>query len=351
MIFPRLGKADKNGPEDTDTKQEASVSLLTKNFGVMQYYSYTKGIFEQYLINCLKIPIYKRFVDIYRSCFDDKIRTDTKAVVIFQKKMGEFKTMSDAEINQEGVEVLSYSSCASYIHKLIEAVLTTNNRLLIIGSNADPNPEGVPNALRFFRTIMTSLGELFFMDPFIFCADKCNGKQLKCTNQTIQMIDMCIRETIYVLSFAEEALDPYLKTLKNIQKIINKEENGGKSWTDVAQEEYESSSESDNEEDKDKDKDENEDKEKDISLLEKKDGDDDKEEDKDSNEDEEEDKENGSQDGDNSDTDVDDRALPEELAIITYKDETQPKVTVPKKKIESKVINLNDVKIPASSKK
>jgi len=218
-----------NNENNTNKKSENNTTVNIKNILVNQYL-FSKSIYQDYLIYCLKIPLYKRFVDIYQGFFDSKNKTDTKVVVIFQEHMKKIQQFNPSEINQEAIEILSHSNCARYISKLIQIVIYLNNRIFLITSNSDIefyNKE-LPNSLMFFKTLLTQVSDFFYRDPFIFCQDKVNGKKLNCANHALESIEICIKHTISILGFEEEIMDKFLKEIKHVDKIIfenNKNEN------------------------------------------------------------------------------------------------------------------------------
>ena len=189
-------------------------------------YEMAKTVYDSYLVQCLKIPIYKRFCEIYKETFDDKNKTDAKVVVLFQEKMKNIKNLGADEINSEAIAILGHSSCAKYISKLIEVSIYSTNRMFLFTTDAPWSEfdKPLPNSLIFFKTLLSSLGDLFFRDPFIFCRDKTNSKMLKCASETVHLIELVIKDTINVLGFSEDTLDIHLANLKNIHKQLQEME-------------------------------------------------------------------------------------------------------------------------------
>ena len=338
---------------------------------VIEFLQRTKVIYEKKLTHCLKIPVYKYFSDIYAECFDDKIKTDVKAVVVFQEKLKELKDYEPTQINAEAVKILSHASnCSVYITKLIEAVLTTNNRCQLLAVKCEDHfyKKQIPNSLLFFKTLLSQVSDLMYRDPFLFCKDKANSKVLKCINETLDLIQTCIENTISVLGFDEEHLDKYIDFAKNanskVEELVKLKEKEKQELREIMasnsdandleeefNENYSSGSESPDEE---------------INM-----GDDndvkselsfdfndpkmetiDEEDEKNKKDDLEDEKDEGKGDGiDNLDNLQGDNTnmkdfIPDQLALITYTDndkkEEEQKSKKGKGKKSKKIINLND---------
>jgi len=211
---------------------------LDQRLLAIRYLQKTKTIYENKLIVCLKIPVYKYFYNIYKDCFDEekKIKKDSQAVVVFQELLTKMRVYSPEDINEQAVKILSHAAnCSLYIAKLIDAVLTSNNRCQLLSIDADEKyySKQIPNSLLFFKTLITQLSEMFILDPFMFCEDKPNNKVLKCINETIQLIQTCIENTISVLSFDDEHLDEYINFVNNmhvdLKRMITEKTNEPKS--------------------------------------------------------------------------------------------------------------------------
>lgn len=193
---------------------------LHERLMAIRYLQKTKTIYEDKLAHCLKIPIYKYFHSVYNDCFDDKvIKKDSDAVVVFQEKLMEIRNYQPNQVNEQAVKILSYASnCSVYIAKVIDAVLTSNNRCQLLSIDAEERyyMKQIPNSLLFFKTLLSQMADVFVIDPFIFCKDTGNTKILKCINETLNLINTCIYNTISVLSFDDEHLDEYIDFVNNM---------------------------------------------------------------------------------------------------------------------------------------
>ena len=194
------------------------MSTLNQKLEYIKYFTSSKTIFEKHLVHCLQVPIYKYLANTYNELFDKQNNTDAKVIVLFQQHMQELKELSPGAVNATVKDILQHCKCAKYISKLIDVILTVNNKILLLGTEVPSElyEKPSPNALLFFRNLFVNIGDNFYRDPFIFIKNQANGSKLQCNDYILRIIEKCIIETVQSMLFFPDMLDYYLETLNNI---------------------------------------------------------------------------------------------------------------------------------------
>jgi len=195
----------------------------------INFYNNTKDTFEKHLIESLKPYFYMEIQDNYKDiCKNTK--TKKNIPIEFQTLMKSFKDGNKENLTRCCTRIYSKLPCKNYVRKLVEAVLLTNNKILtlsatITGVNTEIVVPDVPSMEIFLMKCLSEIGKMFHRNPYLLCNDnEASSKRLSALNESITLIEMCIKNTINGLVPYGTILDVYLNTIKNDNETYEEEE-------------------------------------------------------------------------------------------------------------------------------
>ena len=175
------------------------------------FYATGKKTYENHLIDLLKEPFYKKIKDICDS-LKEKNKTNSKILKAFQAEMANVKKWEYDDLKSNAKFVVNKSK-ASYIPKLIRAVIISNTKLLTATSSRKKVEVEIntPEPIQFFHKAFIEIGKSFYVEPFLICdAGQQPGLRLKNITDSLSLIEGCLRKTINSFLPMENILDIYL---------------------------------------------------------------------------------------------------------------------------------------------
>lgn len=186
----------------------------------IKYFSESKEIFENHLVNCVKRPVYNYFQNIYDSLFEENGKNDKKVIPLFQQEMLDIqKKLSNEYLNDEVYNMIGKTDCYPYVSKLINVVLASNHKVLLLGAEVPSTmyETPIPNSLNYFRHLYRILCQHFYREPWLFAHSQPNGVRLQQINYMIDhLIPESIVSAIQSCVFNPKLLDYHLQTLDKI---------------------------------------------------------------------------------------------------------------------------------------
>ena len=175
------------------------------------FYATGKKTFEDHLVELLKEPFYKKIKDICDNLKKTN-KTTSKTLKAFQAEMASIRKWDYDDLKKSAKFVVNKSK-ASYIPKLIRAVIISNTKLLTATSSrkkveVEINP---PEPIAFFQKCFIEIGKAFYVEPFLVCdAGQQPGLRLKNITDSVSLIEGCIRKTINSFLPFDTILDIYI---------------------------------------------------------------------------------------------------------------------------------------------